>query len=80
MFQTVLLACLSVNMSVCYLVYDERGPYETRQQCHDRAAVMSIGVMGDGLVPRSYKCTKVQGEMTLNESNDGNKSENSKST
>ena len=80
MFKAAVLACMALDISSCYVFFDNRGPYETQQLCRDRIAEMSADLMGNGFVPQDYRCQEVRGEMTLNESNDGNKSENSKST
>ena len=80
MFKAAILACMAIDISSCYVFFDNRGPYETQQLCHDRIAEMSADLVGNGFVPQDYRCQEVRGEMTLNESNDGNKSENSKST
>jgi len=75
-----MLACMVLDISSCYVFFDNRGPYETQQLCRDRIAEMSADLVGNGFVPQDYRCQEVRGEITLNESNDGNKSENSKST
>ena len=80
MFKAAILACMALDISSCYVFFDNRGPYETQQSCHDRIAEMSADLMGNGFVPQDYRCQEVKGEVTLNESNDGNKSENSQLT
>jgi len=80
MFKAAVLACMVLDISSCYVFFDNRGPYETQQLCRDRIAEMSADLVGNGFVPQDYRCQEVRGEITLNESNDGNKSENSKST
>jgi hypothetical protein len=71
---------MALDISSCYVFFDNRGPYETQQLCRDRIAEMSADLMGNGFVPQDYRCQEVKGEVTLNESNDGNKSENSQLT
>ena len=80
MFKAAILACMALDISSCYVFFDNRGPYETQQLCRDRIAEMSADLMGNGFVPQDYRCQEVKGEVTLNESNDGNKSENSQPT
>jgi hypothetical protein len=80
MFKAAILACMALDISSCYVFFDNRGPYETQQLCHDRIAEMSADLVGNGFVPQDYRCQEVKGEITLNESNDGNKSENSQPT
>lgn len=80
MFKAAILACMALDISSCYVFFDNRGPYETQQLCRDRIAEMSADLMGNGFVPQDYRCQEVKGEVTLNESNDGNKSENSQLT
>ena len=80
MFKAAILACMAIDISSCYVFFDNRGPYETQQLCHDRIAEMSADLMGNGFVPQDYKCKEVKGEMTLNEPYVGNKSKNSKSS
>jgi hypothetical protein len=80
MFKAAILACMALDISSCYVFFDNRGPYETQQSCRDRIAEMSADLMGNGFVPQDYRCQEVKGKVTLNESNDGNKSENSQLT
>lgn len=80
MFKAAILACMALDISSCYVFFDNRGPYETQQLCRDRIAEMSADLVGNGFVPQDYRCQEVRGEITLNESNDGNKSENSQPT
>lgn len=80
MFKAAILACMALDISSCYVFFDNKGPYETQQLCHDRIAEMSADLVGNGFVPQDYRCQEVRGGITLNESNDGNKSENSQPT
>lgn len=73
MFKAAILACMAIDISSCYVFFDNRGPYETQQLCHDRIAEMSADLMGNGFVPQDYKCQEVKGEMTLNEPYVGHK-------
>ena len=80
MFKAAVLACMALDISSCYVFFDNRGPYETQQLCRDRIAEMSADLVGNGFVPQDYRCQEVKGGMTLNGPHVGNKSKNSKST
>ena len=62
MFEVLVLVCLASNPNNCFVMGDDRGPYETKQQCVERSIEMreAIKTIPDH-VPQAYKCIQLQG-------------------
>ena len=60
MFTAMVLACAigSVDASTCIEATDERGPYQTREECHSRVQEMVTGIAYMIPVPLNFhfKC------------------------
>ena len=67
MFKAIVLACSIANPTYCLEWHDVRGPYETQQQCKERAMEMSRAI-GERLplMPKAWRCQVLKPGMLTN--------------
>jgi hypothetical protein len=60
MFTAVIIACHIVNADMCMTITDNRGPYETEEQCKTRIGEMAkdlINLWTSNRMPMVFKMT-----------------------
>ena len=64
MFTAILFVCSMIKQEGCFMLVDNRGPYETKERCNARIVEMSKDAVDDVLPSRffiaSMKCTSKQ--------------------
>ena len=62
MFETLVLVCIIGTSNICHTLADLEGPYETKQECMDRAYQIAADVPEymPNFQAMKYKCIKVE--------------------
>jgi len=62
MFETLVLVCIIGTSNICHTLADLEGPYETKQECMDRAYQIAADVPEymPNFQAMKYKCIEVE--------------------
>lgn len=63
MFTAILFVCSMLQQDECYMLVDDRGPYETQSQCITRTVEMTKDLVEE-ILPENFVITGTQCKTT----------------